>query len=1237
MFLKFFSLTHNPFRAKAEGSEVFIGPQQTALMSGLKKVLIDRDAVALVMGPVGVGKSIAVARALDTYPTAHEAIKFGRMTLSRDDILEHLISGLGGDCAGQSTPKKLAQLQGLLAEREDTDTRVVAVVEDAPRLGVEGLLELESLTSADTGETAGANLVLMGSPDLHDLLNTPELARLKQRVSGRYSLSPLSREELRDYLQARVSAAGGNHETLFTASAIDALHDSCGGVPRVINRLASSVLSAAADADISEIDGDLINRVANGEPIEVAPQQETDPTANDAADSDLDPAGAQPATEVEQPGGASEGTEAGDPSADEDASDVAIVADANDSAELDSEQPESAQEESPADIPELIQDTLPPFAALKLPDGEKTAVELAAELRDKTDNTQPALPVLTTGSDDDAAEVSSEPELPRLGEPLSPQHMAANDGAVDAAAPPAGALDDGLAGAAINDAESVADGGAAERKPTPEEELDAAIDALAAQRDAFDVAAAAQSAAEHQAQDASAIDAPRADVPEPTNGLTETPDRPIPSEAASIAAAGESQGDASADNLLAPQQPQQTPAPTIHDAGTDQPAGIAAPTDKPAANGAASAFAELEAAVAELETAATGIVKADLSSLAEADADAPQLEPSAPLADLETAATVQDFTTQADVDAMLPANGLEAPANEADLAPEPAPLDPPVALAEPEALAPAAEPQHEIQQNDPSPDIAALAAEAAATDEALTNAIERTSATDVNAITASFDDAETLPGAAADLAPSVATESEPEGLIAPRPDTIPTLDPAADVALSPESPGAQPSLPEPSADGPANAVDSAFLPDTTFLKALEDPTDDPLLDAADLAGMEPPAARRAAETYLDAAPSVAAPMDAAAEPTPEQQVGATDALSAGLESPDTPELGTEILENEELATEMPGADPLEAENTGALTAEAPSAELDALEPAIPELELSLMADSGGENSADNEPATADASLDVEAGDNDKQQLSAEAQASVPEITLDDSIREDKAATKAANADAEDSSDKRTRPEAEQAKLKELAAQLGGATSLEEVDEVAAETLFGVEFTQLANTVTGLHASDIQSAADAELSLADDPAPPAADKPGDAAIDSATAAEPAASPAAPAAPSVGNVNTPPQRPTPTTNAPPVDIDSSAYRRLQMVRSLNGKPPTPPPEAAEEIVLGEATPPPHPIDPSQSPDRIEDQFGTSMTANLEALSEKTIQAMQQAEAEAETDTETEEEPPKKRGFFSRFKRS
>ncbi|MEM7502852.1 MAG: AAA family ATPase [Pseudomonadota bacterium] len=1239
MFLNFFSLTHNPFRARAEGSEVFIGQQQAALMSGLKKVLIDRDAAAVVMGPVGVGKSIAVTRALDTYPTPHEAIKFGRMALSRDDILEHLISGLGGDCAAQSTPKKLAELQRLLLEREDADTRVVAVVEDAPRLGVEGLLELESLTSADAGDTAGANLILMGSPDLHDLLNAPELARLKQRVSGRYSLAPLSSDELHDYLHARMNAAGGDLQTLFADSAVDALHESSGGVPRVVNRLASTVLSAAADAGISAIDGDLVNRVENGEPIEPV-----SPAGSEAE-------AAEPA--VESAASASEADIAPAAEADHASTDDApLTMDASNDAELEASSPDTTAEQVQEDIPELIQDTMPPFAALKLPDGEKTAVELAAELRDKTDNTQPSLPVLTSAAGEEMDEPAADAELPRLGEPLPPQAAPDDDGAAASTTEPdvsAGSLADGQ-----TDDPSDADGTSwtVESGPSAEEKLDAAIDALAAQRDAFDAATA--EIVEQPANDLSAD-------PEPAAGLADIDSEPTPPPVESSEPA---------DQRPAPETILTTPTPSDNDVSTTpnvdrsadpttDPLSVGEPstgTHQPEQSGPSkdslSAFAELEAAVAELET--TGI-RAEpeapvLRSEPEPPADIPRLEPSVPEpTDGDEASSHAVDPTPAPVEPdPLPTLAASEPSASEPSASEPAAAVPPTG----DDLLPgdgAASPNNTLEEE--ALDIAALAAEAVATEAALTSAIEDSALLDLSAqdLGSQMPEAQTpdpadSPVPAVDPIDAGNNETDAPTLSAPS-DAAPAelqaeLETEVDAAL-PDAVASSTTT-----ETPANGVDSAFLPDTTFLKALEDPTDDPLLDVNDLAGMEPPTERRAAETYLEAAPSMTAPAEDAPAEVAEPELPTTDAADLATPEPEvppgepTPEPELQAEETPALATPEPE---LPAEEPAALATPEPEPRVAPKPQPEPqqEPELSLSLEATGELLAGTDLALAD-SAETEAPPSNPATADA-----VPEITLDESLREKQ---NAANDDSDPADGgKENRRAEEQAKLQQLAAQLGGATSLEEVDDVAAETLFGVEFTQLANTVTGIHVNDINPEAGAELSLAEDPAPaaenplgaPVTADPIDASSTAASATPAAQTPQTVPANTAGNMP-----PTPAgaaqngaPNAPPVDIDSSAYRRLQMVRSLNGKPPTPPPGAAEEIVLGEATPPPHPIDPALSPERIEDQFGTSMTANLEALSATAIQAMQEAEAQAQTepDEDHEDQPAKKRGFFSRFKRS
>ena len=601
--------------------------------------------------------------------------------------------------------------------------------------------------------------------------------------------------------------------------------------------------------------------------------------------------------------------------------------------------------------------------------------------------------------------------------------------------------------------------------------------------------------------------------------------------------------------------------------------------------------------------------------------DIPRLEPSVP----------------------APTDGGEAATNAVDPLPvtvEPEPLPDPAA-SEPEATLPtagdaplrddgAAPPDNTLDED--ALDIAALAAEAVATEAALTSAIEDSALLDLSAqdLSTPTQEAQTPNLAAAPIPTIDDIGAGSNGADVPEPLTPSAAAPAElQAELETQADVAQPDAVTSSTNGetPANGVDSAFLPDTTFLKALEDPTDDPLLDVNDLAGMEPPTERRAAETYLEAAPSMTAPAEDAPAEVAEPELQTTDAPDLAMPEPEP--------QPEEPAPEATPEPELQAEETPALATPEPAAQAEQDSQPEPEQEpeFSLSLEATGEL-----PAGTDLALD-DSADTEAPPSGTESAEVVPEITLDESLREKQNAA----TDDSDPADggKENRRAEERAKLEQLAAQLGGATSLEEVDDVAAETLFGVEFTQLANTVTGIHVNDIKPEAGAELSLAEDPTP-AAENPLGAPvtadpIDETAAATPQAAPANIA----GNVPQTPAAAAPNAapNAPPVDIDSSAYRRLQMVRSLNGKPPTPPPGAAEEIVLGEATPPPHPIDPALSPDRIEDQFGTSMTANLEALSATAIQAMQEAEAKAQTEQEDEQdEPPaKKRGFFSRFKRS
>ena len=182
MYETHFGLKKRPFRTLALGNDVFIGPQTAAAMAAIKKALATPDAIAAVTGPVGGGKTTVVGRALDGLGKKCVIVPIGRIKLGTDEVLELLLGELGVDDMPASTVQRFTLFRRMLRKFAGDETRDVVVVEDAARIGVDSLSELEALTAADAGVSDGANIVLMGDEKLKALLNTPELAARASRA-----------------------------------------------------------------------------------------------------------------------------------------------------------------------------------------------------------------------------------------------------------------------------------------------------------------------------------------------------------------------------------------------------------------------------------------------------------------------------------------------------------------------------------------------------------------------------------------------------------------------------------------------------------------------------------------------------------------------------------------------------------------------------------------------------------------------------------------------------------------------------------------------------------------------------------------------------------------------------------------------------------------------------------------------------------------------------------------------
>jgi type II secretory pathway predicted ATPase ExeA len=288
MYEKHFGLKSKPFGSKAEGSGVFVGPQQTKIIASLQKGLVAPDAVVTITGPAGVGKTTIVNRALESLPTGRTAAQIGRMHLSSQEVVDLLMGGFGIKQSHQGSIRRFAAFRRLLQAQSESGIPVAIVIEDAQRLGTDALAEVEALTAADAGDAASANIILMGQPGLYELLSKPDLARLRQRVRLRQKLASLSLAEVQGYLKHSIREAGGNYDTIFDSGIAEIVFSCSEGIPRIINTLCETALATAMEEHSARVTVALMRQVASDAfGYEETPGEvNTTPTAEEPARSE---------------------------------------------------------------------------------------------------------------------------------------------------------------------------------------------------------------------------------------------------------------------------------------------------------------------------------------------------------------------------------------------------------------------------------------------------------------------------------------------------------------------------------------------------------------------------------------------------------------------------------------------------------------------------------------------------------------------------------------------------------------------------------------------------------------------------------------------------------------------------------------------------------------------------------------------------------------------------------------
>ncbi len=262
MYEKHFGLSKNPFQSIAEGQAVFEGAAQTKVIADLKMALTGKDSIAVITGPVGVGKTTIVQRAMEQMGSERLVAILGRTQVVSDELVDLLLAQFGVVRAAERRFECLKAFNRILRERADAGDPVFIVIEDAERLGEELLEELEALTAADGGDCVGANIILMGRQKLDKLIAKPALERVRQRIHLQQTLDRFTADEVESYLHHRIKAVGGDYDTMFEPGTALMVRRCSGGIPRVINSLCETALKMAAEGNSSQVSGKIVFKVA---------------------------------------------------------------------------------------------------------------------------------------------------------------------------------------------------------------------------------------------------------------------------------------------------------------------------------------------------------------------------------------------------------------------------------------------------------------------------------------------------------------------------------------------------------------------------------------------------------------------------------------------------------------------------------------------------------------------------------------------------------------------------------------------------------------------------------------------------------------------------------------------------------------------------------------------------------------------------------------------------------------
>jgi len=263
MYKAFYGFTESPFTLTPDPSFLYLSKQHEMALTMLNYGLQSEAGISVISGEVGAGKTTLIREVLNNLQDDTEIGLISNAHSAFGDLLQWVLMAFNINTEAKDKAGRYQILMDFLIDNYANNKKTILIIDEAQNMDAETLEELRLISNINADKHLVLQLVLVGQPELLELMQKHELRQLAQRVSVDYKLKALGYKETVAYIKHRLVVAGGN-EDILDKYAIAAVYYHSGGVPRLINTLCDFALVFGFSEGLEKIDLDIMLDVIKG-------------------------------------------------------------------------------------------------------------------------------------------------------------------------------------------------------------------------------------------------------------------------------------------------------------------------------------------------------------------------------------------------------------------------------------------------------------------------------------------------------------------------------------------------------------------------------------------------------------------------------------------------------------------------------------------------------------------------------------------------------------------------------------------------------------------------------------------------------------------------------------------------------------------------------------------------------------------------------------------------------------